>query len=503
MREHDDEIARRIQDVEARFTGLINAAVDAIIVIDRHGHIETFNPAAERIFAGTAAEVIGRNVSCLMPEPDSGRHDSYLHNYLTTKMPKIIGVGREVVGRRLTGELFPMDLSVGEVGSPDGKKFVGIVRDTTQRQAMIAALQDREEDLRLVVDNAPGGIFTADIRGTFLSTNPALLKLAKHSASSLVGANLVQFVVPEDRPILETAIAAALANPNFPQFVNVAGLRGDGERLYVMIQLSVVTHTHEAPLLIGQVVDRTPQFAAEARTQDVREQLARVSRLTTLGEMASAIAHEINQPLTAIATQAQTYQRLLSANKTDSGAVAMMLGEVAEHALRIGEIIKRIRAFVTQRETSQEHVDVNSVIREMLPLSMAAAREAEVHLEMRLGTGLPLVVLDPIQFQQVCLNLIQNAIDAMVDSASDAREVILTTAARDGQVEVSIEDTGPGVPPVIQSQLFIPFFTTKLEGMGMGLAICDSIVSAHNGSLRYGDRVGGGARFVVTLPAAL
>ena len=503
MREQDDEIARRIQDVEARFTGLINAAVDAIIVIDRHGHIETFNPAAERIFTGTAAEVIGRNVSCLMPEPDTRRHDSYLHNYLTTKVPKIIGSGREVVGRRLTGELFPMDLSVGEVDSPGGIKFVGIVRDITRRKQLIEALQDREEDLRLVVDNAPGGIFTADVQGTLLSVNVSLLKLMAYPESSLVGAPLAKFTIPEDRSTLNAAIAAALANAQLPQFVNVAGVRGDGQQLHVMIQLSVVAHAHEASLLIGQVIDRTPQVVAEARMQEVRDQLARVSRLTTLGEMASAIAHEINQPLTAIATQAQAYRRLVAANKVDATEVAAAFGEVTEQALRIGEIIKRIRAFVTQRETSREHVDVNAVIREMLPLSMAAVRDAEVRLTVQLGSELPLVLIDPIQLQQVCLNLVQNAIDAVVHSETGIREVIVTTATLGRQVEVSVEDTGPGVPLVIQSQLFIPFFTTKLEGMGMGLAICDSIVCAHNGSLRYGDRVGGGARFVVTLPAAL
>ena len=503
MREHDDEIARRIQDVEARLTGLINAAVDAIIVIDSLGHIETFNPAAERIFACTPAEVIGRNVSCLMPEPDTSRHDSYLHNYLTTKTPKIIGIGREVVGRRLTGELFPMDLSVGEVGSPEGIKFVGIVRDITRRKQLIEALQDREEDLRLLVENAPGGIFTANVNGAFLSANAALLKLVKYSATALIGANFIQFAVPEDRSILQATVATALANPDSSQFVNVAATAGDGARVYVMLQLSVVAHAHEDPLLIGQVIDRTTQLVAEARTQEVREQLTRVSRLTTLGEMASAIAHEINQPLTAIATQAQTYRRLVSANKVDAAEIAAAFEQVTEHALRIGEIVKRIRAFVTQRETNPEHVDLNAVIRDILPLSLAAAREAAVRLETNLGATLPLVLIDPIQLQQVFLNLIQNAIEAIAHHSTTVREVNVITATRANAVEVSIEDTGPGVPPTIQSQLFIPFFTTKTEGMGMGLAICHSIVAAHNGSLRYEDRNSGGARFVVSLPAAL
>ena len=164
-------------EINARFRGVIDAAVDGIILIDERGVIETFNPAAERIFGWTADEVIGHNVAMLMPEPDAGRHDSYLKRYLGGGPAQIIGIGREVVGRRRNGELFPLELAVGELQGLAPRRFVGMVRDISRRRAMEQALAGREQELRLMFDGAPIGMFTAGLDGQFNEVNPALVTL--------------------------------------------------------------------------------------------------------------------------------------------------------------------------------------------------------------------------------------------------------------------------------------------------------------------------------------
>jgi len=263
-----------------------------------------------------------------------------------------------------------------------------------------------------------------------------------------------------------------------------------------------VLHRAEAPVIIGQVVDRTSEVESETRDREIRAQLEHASRLTTLGEMASAIAHEINQPLTAIATQAQIYRRLVGVNQVEPNDVVAAFNEIAEYSLRIGEIIKRIRGLVTKHEDRAEHIDLNAIIVEVLPLCLADAHDKDVRIETDFADQVPAVLVDSVQIQRVILNLMRNGIDAVANLDGARRVVMLRTTVRKDVVEVAIEDCCPGVSPAVQSQLFVPFFTTKAEGMGIGLSISHSIVGAHGGTLRYVDRGGGGACFILSLPVA-
>ena len=169
---------------------------------------------------------------------------------LSSGIAKIIGIGREIVGRRLTGELFPMDLSVGKVAHSGGVKFVGIARDVTVRNQLVKSLQNREADLRMVVDNAPGGIFTTDTSGKILSANPTLTKLLQHGSSTLVGTALTDLTVANDRATVQAAVAMALANPKQPQFVDITCVRPGEKLAHVMVQLGLVSHVNESGLAI-------------------------------------------------------------------------------------------------------------------------------------------------------------------------------------------------------------------------------------------------------------
>lgn len=360
--------------IPEQLQGLLDAAIDAVIIIDDRGCIETFNRAAEQLFGFSQGEIIGQNVSRLMPEPHRARHDEYIGRYLQTGIAHIIGIGREVDAQRRDGSIFPASLAVGRVAGSDPARFVGFLRDITQERRI-------QEDTR--------------------------------------------------------------------------------------------------------------------RTQ---ERLTHVARLATMGEMAAGIAHELNQPLAAITNYAQACERLLGRPDADMEEIRGALGQIAAQALRAGEIIRRLRTLVRKQETERVPTQLNALIVELSSLAGNDAQLHDVKLVFEPASDLPEVLVDPVQIQQVLLNLVRNAIEALAEVPPAQREIRLHTALTPhGDLEISVTDTGPGVAPQILDRLFDPFCTTKPTGTGLGLAISRSIVEAHKGTLRYdpGER---GARFVVRLP---
>ncbi|MBX9604836.1 MAG: PAS domain S-box protein [Gammaproteobacteria bacterium] len=490
-------------DINARYRGVIDAAVDGIVLIDADGVVETFNPGAERIFGWSASEIIGQNVSMLMPEPDASRHDSYIKHYLGGGAPKIIGIGREVVGRRRNGQLFPMELAVGEVAGLAPRRFVGMVRDISRRRAMEQALAAREQELRLMFDGAPIGMFTAGLDGLFNEVNPALVGLLGYSAEQLLGMRCAELTVESDRPALESAYRALVSGARSSFNCRVRWMRSDGEVLTVEIHAAVAGGSMSVGFIIGQVIDHSVQVRTELESREARERLAHVGRVTTLGEMASAIAHEINQPLTAISAYAQACIRLIDQGQADMPLLHESLQAVAAQALRAGDVVRRIRGFVSHHDGGREGVAMNDIIASVLALAAIDAAANQTRIDTELAPGLPLVLADAVQIQQVCLNLIRNAIDAMLPLPEAARVMTISTRLGDEGVEAQFSDCGPGVAQEMRERLFQPFQTTKSEGMGMGLSISHSIISTHGGSLRYSDAPQGGACFTLILPVAL
>jgi two-component system sensor kinase FixL len=495
-----DAAARQHDDLAARYEGLVQAAVDGVILIDEQGLVEVFNPAAERMFGYRAEEVVGRNISVLMPAAESGRHDGQLARYLATGERRIIGVGREVLGRRRGGETFPLDLAVGEVRSSEGRKFVGFVRDLSQRKRMEETIRLREDELREVVDNVPIGIFTAELPGLIQAGNPALGRLLQLDPEQMAGVSFVELLSGEDYRRVTAMVSDLAQGAGSEHNAELRMRRRDGAMLDVTLHVGLVARAGNSPLIVGLVIDRTEKVRSEEVARHAREHLAHVGRLTTLGEMASAIAHEINQPLTAIANHAQAARRLLASGKFDQRVLEEVCTQVAEQALRAGQVVRRIRAFVTKRESQKERTTLHEVVRSVLELAAADAREAGVRVALRLDAPPPTVLIDPVQMQQVCLNLVRNAIDAMRDTAPTQRVFEIGEQVAGALHELHFDDRGPGVPAAVADRLFHPFYTTKPDGMGMGLSISQSIVAAHGGTLRYRPNDHGGARFTISLP---
>lgn len=488
---------------DARLRAIVDAAVDAIIVIDGAGHIEVFNNGAERIFGYPAESVLGRNVSVLMPAPDRHQHDTYIANYLQGGPPRIIGIGREVLGQRRNGEIFPMELSVGDASSPAGTRFVGIVKDISARRETETALAASERRHRILFDNAPVGIFTADVDGRFLDLNSSLRNLLGYAATAeLAALSCASVTVDEDLEAIESTLRQLRNGESESATCRVAWLGAQGVTMVVDLRLTIVAEGADGPFLIGHVVDRTEETEAAAALQFARQQVAQAGRVTTLGEMASAIAHEINQPLTAISAYAQACKRLLDSAQVDEQTMRDSFESIYTQSMRAGEVVHRIRSFVRDRESVRKHESVNEIIESSIALAEFDVHESGVRIACELTPGLPAVQADRVQIQQVCLNLIRNAIDALVTASEASPRILIVSGATGDGIEVSVADNGPGIPDELRETLFQPFRTTREQGMGMGLSISHSIIAAHHGQLSYAAGVDGGAIFTFALPAA-
>jgi two-component system, LuxR family, sensor kinase FixL len=483
-----------------RLSALLNAAVDPIVLIDPRGQISRFNPAAERLFGYSSEEVLGRNVNILMPEPYRAEHDHYIERYLHTHEPRIIGIGREVTARRKDGSTFPIELAVGEFSGGGEHGFVGILRDISQRREYESQLRRQSEELQLIFDNAPTAIVTATLDGAVLAANLACSELLDRHPESLRGRSIADLVHADDRAELQQLLAGVhqAYDESFRSTLRL--VRADGATIHALLYVAVAHDGEGAPLMmVAEIVDRTAQMEASREAEELRTRLAHVGRLGTLGEMVSGIAHEVNQPLTAIANYARACRRLLLAGQAQPEELAVTLDKIAAQAERAGAVISGLRGFVRNRELTCERLDCNELIREVLRLVEFDLRLSGVRTELALSSALPDVVADRVQVQQVILNLIRNALDAMADSeCGDLLQIV--TGTEGDWIEMRVIDEGPGIPEPMQDRLFEPFFTTKSEGIGLGLSICKSIIAAHGGELVYAPADTGGACFTIRLP---
>jgi len=369
----DAAIREAMEAREQHLNSILATVPDAMIVIDERGRISSFSAAAERLFGYEEKELLGANVSCLMPSPDRDRHDDYLKRYCTTGEKRIIGIGRVVTGQRRDGTTFPLELSVGEAGKDGERIFTGFIRDLTEKE---------QDELKL---------------------------------------------------------------------------------------------------------------------KELQAELVHVSRLSAMGTMASTLAHELNQPLTAVANYLEETRDMLAEAKDESATVMReALAEAAQETFRAGNIVRRLREFVSRGEVDKRVEELQSLIEDTGRLALAGARERGVRALFALDPRATPVLIDRIQIQQVLVNLMRNAVEAM--AGGKVRDLSVASRLRpDGLVEVTVQDTGPGVAPEIRPRLFEAFVSSKKDGMGLGLSICRTIVEAHGGRIWAEHPERGGTRFHFTL----
>jgi two-component system sensor kinase FixL len=492
----------RLRAREGLFAALLETAVDGIIVIDPGGLIQIYNQACERLFGYRADEVLGRNVKLLMPSPYHQEHDGYLSHYHKTHERRIIGIGREVLGQRKDGTTFPMYLSVGE-GTLDGQRFfVGIIHDLSAiRQAMVQR-EGTDRLLAQIVQSSDDAIISKTLDGVITSWNQSAERMFGYSAAEAVGKH-ISLLFPPNRIAEESEIMARLGLGHSVMHYETVRLHKDGRE--VLVSLSVAPIYDGTGALIGAskvARDITERKLAEAHALALQGELAHVGRLSAMGQMSAAIAHELNQPLAAISNYVKAAQRLLENDPTEQKlkTAREAMEKASSQTLRAGTIIRYLRDYVEKRDSARSRENLNEVIREAVTLAMLGHKHRNIGLSLTLDPAIPPMVLDKVQIQQVLLNLVRNAVEAM--TGIDHAELTISSIADAADATITVRDTGPGLPAEVAGRLFQPFVTTKEDGIGIGLKICQSIIEAHGGVIEARN-ANPGAIFTVRLPLGL
>jgi PAS domain S-box-containing protein len=363
-------------------------------------------------------------------------------------------------------------------------------------------LRESEAKYRLLVENQTDLLVKLDRGGRYRFVSPSFCRRFGKSESELLGQPFALEVSPLDRGAFERAHAAVLVAPH-RSHCEARVLAATGWQWLAWECSAIFDERGEVAEIIASGRDVTERKRAEEQARQHLQQLAHVTRVASMGEMASAIAHEINQPLTSISTYSQACVRLLRSGGASLGELTETMERVAARAHHASEIIRGLRSFVRKVDARPIPVEINFLVSEIVPLVQPEARQSGVEIATDLGAGLPAVMADNIQIEQVLLNLVRNAIDAISSCPAERREVRISTRHGPGDtVEACVQDSGPGFDEASAAQLFEPFFTTKGQGMGIGLSISRSIVEAHHGRIWASAERGRGASFHLRLPAA-
>jgi PAS domain S-box-containing protein len=378
--------------------------------------------------------------------------------------------------------------------------YRGVGRHITDRKRAEAALRVSEERWRAMFEIAPVGITTIDFeRRTYLTANASFQRMTGFTEAELRILTTLEITHEDDRAAMQERIdSGTVGNLQRKRY-----RRRDGEVVWADVTSFVIPATDSTPAFRGAViVDITDRKRAEAALQQAQADLERLNRVMLLGEMTASIAHEVNQPIAATVTNAHAGLRWLSARPPDLEEARQALGRIVRDGSRAGEVIDRIRALVKKVPPRRDRLDINEAIREVIALTQTEVQQNRVRLQTWLAGDLPLVPADRVQLQQVIMNLIVNAVEAMSSVGDGSRELTIASGKDDANaVFVEVQDTGPGIDPADLDRLFQSFYTTKPDGIGMGLAISRSIIEAHGGRLSAASNQPHGALFCFTLPA--
>jgi PAS domain S-box-containing protein len=372
-----------------------------------------------------------------------------------------------------------------------------------QRKLDEDKLRDSEDQWRAVFENNPIMSFVVDAAGTVVSVNPSGAEQLGYTVGELIGRSMLDLFHEADREAVQTHVAACFEPLGHARSWELRKVRKDGTIIYVRETARAIRRTGREPVVLVVCEDITERKRAEDALHRAQAELAHVTRLTTLGELAASIAHEVNQPLAAIVADANASLNWLAAAEPELGRVRETLAAIATDGHRAADVIQRIRQLATKTEPRKARLDVNDVVRDVAALVRAEVVRFEIALALDLAPAFPPVVGDRVQLQQVVLNLVMNAIEAMASVTSRPRTLVIRSERHEGDmVRLAVHDTGVGIAASDVDRVFGAFFTTKPAGMGMGLSISRSIIEAHGGRLWAAANEPHGAIFQFSLPVA-
>lgn len=512
-------MAERLRQEESRLTqselhksAILNAALDCVVAMNHEGRITEFNPAAERTLGYLRADVLGqRLVDLIVPPSLRQKHREGFGRYLATGESHVLGRRLEMTALCSDGREIPVEIAITRIPQDGPPAFTGYLRDITERKRNEDALHlahaqilRSEERWRSVFENSAVGVALTDLNGRFIAANPVYQKMLGYTEEELQHLSFLDITQEEFVEPSRTLVTELLEGKRQQYQIEKAYRRKDGKTVWVRNNVSLVPGTElAARFLMALSEDITEHKLSEEALANARSELSKVARITSLGVLTASIAHEINQPLSGIVTNASTCLRMLSGDPPNLEGARETARRTIRDGNRASDVVTRLRTLYGRKDILPEAMDLNEAAREVISLSLTELQRNRVVLRADLAHNLPLIDGDRIQLQQVILNLLRNASDAMSTVDNRPRELLIRTQRDDGnQVRLTMRDAGIGFAPETAANLFDAFYTTKNDGMGIGLSVSRSIVEAHRGRLWAAPNDGPGATFSFTVPCA-
>ena len=460
----------------------------------------------------TAARVSGQTAQTMI----RGMDDIRLQIDLLRDVERFRLVGSEKRAGELERRRTRLTVAAGVIGAVLVGTAMALARLEAKRRRKATEenvqlhndLQERDRKIRRLVDSNIIGVIIWELEGRILEANDAFLRIVGYDREDLAAGRLNRKMLTpsEGHELDERNVADMKQIGTIPPFEKEY-VRKDGSRVPVLVGGAMFEESRHG---VGFALDLTELNRAEAearenerRYRDALMELAHAHRITTMGQLAASIAHEVNQPITATVTNAEAGLSWLAAQPPNLEQVRQSLDGIVSDGLRAGDVIGRIRALVRKEPQQRAALDINAVVVEVIALTRIEIARNRVMVRTQLTEALPAIQADRVQLEQVILNLIMNAVEAMSGMGDGDRELSITTIRNtSNSVSVSVQDSGPGLDPKTMDRMFDAFFTTKSKGMGMGLAICHSIIETHGGRLWAGPNEPRGATFQFTLPLA-
>jgi PAS domain S-box-containing protein len=495
---------------QAHKAAILDSSLDGIVAMDDQGCITEFNPAAERTFGYKREDVLGKNMAdVIIPPSLRQKHRSGLARHLATGESRVLGQRLEMTALCADGREVPVEITIARILQDGPPSFTGYLRDITARKRNEEALLEThmklahsEERWRSVFESSAIGVALTDLNGRFIAVNPVFQEMLGYTEQELEQLSFLDITVEEDRDLNSDLVKELLEGRRRQFQIEKRYQRKNGSTVWVRNSVSLVPGSERVPrFLMALSEDVTRQHAVETALDKARSDLAHVARISMLTALTASIAHEVNQPLSGIVTNASTCLRMLDADPPNLEGACETARRTIRDGHRASEVVTRLRALFSKKSATFELFDLNDAAKEVIALSVSELQRNRVILQSELATDLPAVLGDRIQIQQVILNLIKNGSDAMSTVDDRPRNLLIRTECDESVgARLSVTDSGVGIEPQAEEKLFEAFYTTKGDGMGIGLSVSRSIMDGHLGRLWAMRNEGPGATFLLAIP---